>query len=391
MKINKNIFYYYFIVFLLLINLISGGVIPLGQDQSKDIIKISLLVINILVIPVLGIKKCDFKVLAIYFSIVFFTLVASFLRTREFMYALEKLDAILLSVPFSALIILGLYNKIGLVKFLKILVKVGFLLLVATFFYKIMFGFWDRNTRFFLNGANVFGWLMGLYFLASIYIFSVSRLKLFLLFSFFFLLGIFWSESKGALLSSLLCVLMIVFTQFENRKFKTLMFSLIGLFIIFNQFMQDYIQSHYPGSRLLAIFRIFNGDLQESDQGSIGVRSELLSEATNFFIANPIFGIGLGNFKAYSIYGFDYPHNAHVEIFAENGIFLGIVYLIFISYGLVVSRGFLKIIIIYFLAVCTFSGDLGYLRFAFVFILLSVCINNQLKYNNRGINQSIGL
>lgn len=391
MKINKNIFYYYFIVFLLLINLISGGVIPLGQDQAKDITKISLLVMNILFIPMLGIKKFDFNVLAIYFFIAFFTLVASFLRTKEFMYAIEKLDAILLSVPFSALIVLGLYNKIGLIEFLKILVKVGFILLIATFFYKIMFGFWDRNTRFFLNGANVFGWLMGLYFLASIYIFSISRLKLFLFFSIFFLLGIFWSESKGALLSSLLCVLMIIFLQFEGRKFKTLLFSLIGLIIIFNQFIQDYIQNSYPGSRLLAIFRIFNGDLQESDQGSIGVRNEMLSEAINFFIDNPIFGIGLGNFKTYSIFGFDYPHNAHVEIFAENGIFLGIIYLIFISYGLAVSRGFLKIIIIYFLVVCTFSGDLSYLRFSFVFILLSICINNQLKYNSRRIKKSIGL
>ncbi|MEK6265289.1 MAG: O-antigen ligase family protein, partial [Clostridium sp.] len=380
MKINKNIFYYYFIAFLLLINLISGGVVPLGQDQSKDIVKMSLLIINILVIPMLGIKKCDFKVLTIYFCIAFFTLIASSLRTKELMYTIEKLDAILLGVPFSVLIILGLYNKIGLIELLKILVKVGFLLLLATFFYKLMFGFWDRNTRFFLNGANVFGWLMGLYFLASIYIYSIHRLKLFLFFSFFFLLGIFWSESKGTLLSSLLCVLMIVFTQFEGRKTKTLVFSIISLFIFFNQFMQEYIQSHYPGSRLLAIFRIFNGELQESDQGSIGVRSELFSEATNFFIDNPIFGIGLGNFKAYSISGFDYPHNAHIEIFAENGIFLGILYLVFLSYALSVSRGFLRIIIIYFLMVCTFSGDLGYLRFAFVFMLLSICIKNQLKY-----------
>lgn len=391
MKINKNTFYYYFITFLLLINLISGGVVPLGQDQSKDIIKMSLLVTNILVIPILGIKKYDFKILMIYFSITFFTLVASSLRTKEFMYAIEKLDAILFSVPFSVLIALGLYNRIGLTDFIKVLVKVGFLLLVATLFYKIMFGFWDRNTRFFLNGANVFGWLMGLYFLASLYIFSVNRLKIFLFFSFFFLLGIFWSESKGALLSCLLCVLMIIFTQFRGRKIKVLVLSLIGFFIIFNQFVQDYIQNHYPGSRLLAIFRIFNGELQESDQGSVGVRSELLSEAINFFIANPIFGIGLGNFKAYSTFSFDYPHNAHVEIFAENGIFLGILYLIFISYGLTVSHGFLKIIIIYFLAVCTFSGDLGYLRFAFVFILLGVCINSRLKYNSRRINQSIGL
>ena len=391
MKISKNIFYYYFIAFLLLINLISGGIIPLGEDQSKDMVKMSLLVINILVIPMLGIKKHDFKILVIYFSITFFTLVASSLRTKEFMYTIEKLDAILLSVPFSALIILGLYNKIGLIELVKVLVKVGFLLLIATFFYKIIFGFWDRNTRFFLNGANVFGWLMGLYFLASIYIFSISRSKLFLFFSFFFLLGIFWSESKGALLSSLLCVLMIIFTQFEGRKVKILVFSFIGLFIIFNKFMQDYIQSHYSGSRLLAIFRIFNGELQESDQGSIGVRSELFSEATNFFIDNPIFGIGLGNFKAYSISGFDYPHNAHIEIFAENGIFLGILYLIFVSYALSVSREFLKIIIIYFLMVCTFSGDLGYLRFAFVFMLLSICIKNQLKSNNYRTNQSIGL
>ena len=82
MKINKNIFYYYFIAFLLLINLISGGVVPLGQDQSKDIVKMSLLIINILVIPMLGIKKCDFKVLTIYFCIAFFTLIASSLRTK---------------------------------------------------------------------------------------------------------------------------------------------------------------------------------------------------------------------------------------------------------------------------------------------------------------------
>ncbi|ONG38529.1 hypothetical protein BKE30_12300 [Alkanindiges hydrocarboniclasticus] len=143
----------------------------------------------------------------------------------------------------------------------------------------------------------------------------------------------------------------------------------------------------------MAIFRVFGGDLEETDQGSIGTRSDLFLEAYSFFLKNPISGIGLGNFKAYSVYGFDYPHNAHLEVFTENGLFIGIIYLLFIAYGLFISKSFLRIIIFYFLLVCTFSGDLGYLRFAFIFILLSICINKEskkddFKYSQKYLHKS---
>lgn len=389
MRIRKKITYQYMIVFLFLINLIAGGVIPLGEEPSKDLIKLSLSIINIVAVFFLGIKIKDSNIIFFYFFIAFILFIPSLLRTEELIYAIGKLDAILLSVPFSTIILLSLYNKIGLSETVRLIVKSGFLLLILTVIYKLKFGFWDRNTRYFLNGANVFGWLMGFYFLSSIHIFSLKKSKVYFFLALCFFLGVLWSESKGSLLSSILCFLIIIVTQFETTKIKLFIFSVIGFFIFFKQETQSYLQDYFPDSRLLAVFRIFSGDLQESDEGSVGIRSDLLTEATSFFIDQPITGIGLGNFKAYSIHGFDYPHNGHIEVFSENGLIVGIVYLAFILYGVVISKGFLRIVIIYFLIVCSFSGDLSYLRFSFVFILLASCIHNKLKDSNFKHNSQI--
>ena len=379
MKVSKKSIYLHLLVLLFTMNLIAGGVLPLGQESSKDLIKISLLIINTVSILFLGIKTKYFKIVFLYFTATMMLLITSFLRTEEILYAVEKIDAILFSVPFSVLIFVGLYDRVKISIILSMIVKIGFTILILTIFYKLLFGFWDRNVRFFLNGANVFGWLMGFYFLSSVYLFKIYNSKFYVFLSLLFLMSVFWSESKGALLSSAFCFFIVLIFQIKSIKIKSISLVLITAFLIFNEYIQGYIQGYFPNSRLLAVFRIFNGSLQASDQGSIGERSILLKEAAKLFMENPIFGIGLGNFKFLSVSDFNYPHNAHIEIFTENGIIVGFLYIIFISYGLIISKGFFKVVVLYFLIVCTFSGDLGYLRFAFVFILSSICINNNIK------------
>lgn len=379
MILNIKKFNYSLLGFLLLLNIIAGGILPLFQENSKDIVKIIVLFLDILIIYMKGIKLNEGKILIGYFLCISIILLPSLIRTLDIIYAFEKIDGIVLCVSFSSLLLFVLYRELGSRELIENIIFCGTVLLILTIVYKLFFGFWDRNTRFFLNGANVFGWLMGFYTFISLYSnhYLKSSKRIFLCITFF--LAVLWSQSKGALISTLLCSFLVLIVCYKSYKVRLFIISCFSIFIVFVQSIQSFLLTYFPESRLLAIFRIFNGDLGEADQGSVGARSELVHEAINFFLQSPILGIGLGNFKTFSIYGFDYPHNAHLEIFTENGIIVGIIYLIFIILAMYVSQPIFRIIILYFLLVTTFSGDLGYLRFAFLAILFSIYLNNNAK------------
>ena len=118
------------------------------------------------------------------------------------------------------------------------------------------------------------------------------------------------------------------------------------------------------------LLRLLTQRLSSEDQGSIGVRFEMYSVSWQLFFNNPLFGVGLGNWHEFS--GFDnhlYPHNVLLEILAEGGLFLFLVFFTTFVYIFKNTSEVGRYILILCLLLTSFSGDLSYLRFLLVFPL----------------------
>ena len=163
-------------------------------------------------------------------------------------------------------------------------------------------------------------------------------------------MALVWTESKGAILAFLIGLAIYCVLRF-HRKYKLLIALVIGG-IVFYFTLADQLVELLEDSRLSAILRIVGGELNQSDEGSVGSRVVLIDKAMQDFSSHIFMGIGLAN---YSFNEFVYPHNQHLEIFAEMGVVVGFIHVIF------VLLSFWR---------ASFSGDVSYLRFLYAFCLV---------------------
>ena len=63
----------------------------------------------------------------------------------------------------------------------------------------------------------------------------------------------------------------------------------------------------------------------ESTEGSWTVRLDLVLDALKVFIRNPVFGVGLNNYRLYSAYAM-YSHNTYAEVLACTGMIGGVIF-----------------------------------------------------------------
>ncbi|MNL28729.1 hypothetical protein D3C87_1503870 [compost metagenome] len=139
----------------------------------------------------------------------------------------------------------------------------------------------------------------------------------------------------------------------------------VGSYLLFSEFFDEVLSN----SRFAALERLFTSNLTAVDEGSVGARSVLLEEALRGFWENPLFGIGLGGFS----YGeYVYPHNQHLEILAELGIFVALLHFAFVLFSFIRSDLIYRTLIIFFATAASFSGDSSYLRFLYAFCLLGL-------------------
>lgn len=373
-------------VFFMALN--SGGAYFLTGEYAKDAAKFLVLFTVIIIFWM----NRDFKVinhfLAIYFFVVLTLCVSRIFDSANLGYAIEKIDAITFGVlvPFSVFLISC--KKFGIEKTILNFLKVGVLIVFLTFLFKLKFGFFDRNGRFLFNGANVFGWLSGCWTITACFLYGKTKKLLLLFLGLVFFSCVIWSGSKGALISTLFCVFFMTYLRdFSFKKYLSLSVITIFLYLTYNDFV-NLLNEHVPNSRLLAIFRILQGTTEEVDAGSVDIRRELVKDAINALAQHPVTGIGLGNFDQYSFLGFFYPHNAHLEVFTEMGSLIGISYLLFIGYCIFRAQFYFSIVGVFFLIASTFSGDISYLRFAFVFLLIGVSLR-RFEFSQRNYSSEI--
>ena len=169
--------------------ILAVGGIGLGQDVEVfrvAIMPVWLLAFLLLLISIYsGYLKLPIELVIFYFLICCYLLI-QVLRSHYYDIALVKIDGFIISGTLVyALWRYGL-AKYGDVFIDKIIITTLFFLLL-TVFYKFYAGFWDRGVRFFINGPNVYGWMLGLASVLSIYRYLESSNKLYLFpFLFFF-------------------------------------------------------------------------------------------------------------------------------------------------------------------------------------------------------------
>lgn len=364
---NKDI-KFVFLISSLYLSVVFAGILP--QEAlvlEKNLGRIFCFFVLLYVVIFNRVKKINYFVLFKILVVCLFFIFISLFRSENLSYAVEKIDAFIFSTILFVLIWGSIYRSYGNRAVLDGLLNFSLFILFLTVVYKYNYGFFDREVRFFLNGPIVFGWLMGMSLIVSIYIWNATLEKKYIIYSFLYFLAILWSQSKGPLLAVLFSVTPIAFkiikNNFLHNPLRILLISIVLLATVI------FVGEYFSSSRLGAIFRIITNETEQSDSGSVGIRVLLIQHAINLFLENPILGIGIGNFKFDDLY---YPHNQHVEVFTELGLFAGVINLFFLIISFLKSKGLFKSLIFYFFVVSCFSGDIGYLRFVYSFAIIGL-------------------
>lgn len=359
-----------FFAFLFVIILAIGSFIPYSWDDSLTIYTKSFVLFLFLFACFLR-KIFVTKTIVFYLVIVFLIFFISSLKSLDLYYAIEKLIGVTLVVYGLYYVFIHLLNDLGIPKALALIIKHALLILVMTLIYKFIFGFWDRNVRFFLNGPIVFAWLMGVYALISLHLAIKERNIFYYIIFFIFGLSVFWTESKGAILAFIISSAYYCFSS-SGKFIKSLLLAIPLILYSTWNIIITFLEEITDGSRLSAFVRILKNDTNSVDAGSIDSRHDMLIESLNMINDNLIFGIGLGSYKILTVNGFPYPHNIHLEVFLECGLIPGIIYIIFIVYAFSVSKPLFQCLILFFIVASSFSGDITYLRFLILFLIIGL-------------------
>lgn len=281
----------------------------------------------------------------------------------------------LTSLVFTSFIVFLLFNtvveKYGEKELARVLVIFLALDLLVAVVYKALFGFFDRQVMFFLNGPIVFGRVMSVGLILSLYVFR-GFFRIVAAFAFF--AAIVWTESKGPILAATLTLLAMGWLSSGRRGRLAVLFACFAVVITVVLVAQYYQISAKQVGRLAILLNVLSGDttlpmLVESDTG----RTNLWGASVKMIFAYP-FGVGLGGWAYFADTSLTnpYPHNLFLELWCEGGIVLGTLALLPLLLFFAVRRN-----MFWFVALCLFlaqlvSGNIGDARQMYVFALLAI-------------------
>lgn len=123
--------------------------------------------------------------------------------------------------------------------------------------------------------------------------------------------------SRGGFIGLIAAALLMAWKFGRRNRFGVLALTAVALllFLVFA-----------PGSYGTRIFSIFDSGLDAS--GSHSARNELLTRSVIVTLANPVFGVGIGNFPIVGIRNL-VSHNAFTQVGAEMGIAAMMIYTLF--------------------------------------------------------------
>jgi hypothetical protein len=280
-------------------------------------------------------------------------------------YLFDKIQGGILAATAASFAISSCYLRYGIQRTHKAFGLVATVILILTIIYKLNAGFFDRGVRYLINGPIVFGWITGLVCIIQFQTYAKTKSPKYLLLGILFFISVLWTQSKGPLIALLLTFAYACTPIIFRNPYRSLLIIGTGVLIVFLNF--KVIDSFLSETRFSVITRILSGQLQDSDEGSVGVRGELFDRAISQIEAHPVAGIGLGEFEHL---GFKYPHNQHLEIATEIGLPAFFLHISFIAFCLFFSNRQFRSYVLFFFIAGLFSGDISYLRFLYTFALL---------------------
>jgi O-antigen ligase len=319
------------------------------------------------------------NVLKYYFPLMMYYGLSS-ISTENIEMLYRKLEGSFLITLIMGLVISKNLEKMGEVKFFKIYIYVVMAILLITVFYKVNYGFFDRDTRFFLNGPIVFSWLMCFSAMGIIYYVVEGVLpERYVIFVLFLIGAALWSASKGPILALVIVTIKILMgsNNIRNKIRYILLLFAAGL-VMWYLIPESFVE------RLDGLTRLNSTDTESVDFGSIGIRYLMWESAWNIFLNNFFIGVGPTNWITNSEYGeLLYPHNLILEILSEIGILGAILFAISIVWIWRDTSEFGKLTIIFFIICSSFSGDFSYLRMVMGFAIGYAIFNSKIKENKK--------
>ncbi len=282
------------------------------------------------------------------------------LRAQDVELFVNRIEGAFVITVIAAALSMAFIRHYGEAMFQRRFIEVAAIILILTFFYKLQFGFFDRQTRFFLNGPIVFSWLMC--YSAVLVFLLVGNHDRSMRVAWFlpvFILAALWSASKGPILALMLTCAKIYVDRplsLHYLKLGAIVAGLLALLFI--------IMPVEETNRLLALARLFDGSMSsDEDYASVGIRADMWISAYDIFMEYPLFGVGATNWQFHSIFGdLLYPHNLWLELAAETGL-VGVA-VFAATIGLIWWRTsyFGRLTILFFLVCSSVSGDMSYIR-----------------------------
>lgn len=142
------------------------------------------------------------------------------------------------------------------------------------------------------------------------------------------------SFSRGGFLSFVFLILVLLFIERRNRIMLGIgiVLTVVGLLVV-------------PPSYYIRIGSIFNALSESGDDYPVYTRLQTIKSAIELGIRNPVFGVGLENFKARTVVFTTFNltvHNAFLQVFTELGVLAFGLFIAVISYNIRVIRDLMR-------------------------------------------------
>lgn len=170
--------------------------------------------------------------------------------------------------------------------------------------------------------ANDIGIMTSIGILIAIMLFrDTNRLmKLLLIFSIPFLLYLdIMAASRKAILMLVICLCGMRILNNPTKIVKNILFITVGVCLTMYLIFEVPFFYELIGWRMEGMVALLRGEPTVADSSSI-TRAMMLNSAMQTFYDNPIFGVGMNNFRFFNIVRVTYAHNNFVEIAADLGI-----------------------------------------------------------------------
>lgn len=170
--------------------------------------------------------------------------------------------------------------------------------------------------------ANDIGIMASIGILIAVMLFrDTNRLmKLLLIFSIPFLLYLdIMAASRKAILMLVICLCGMRILNNPTKVVKNMLFITVGVCLTMYLIFEVPFFYELIGWRMEGMVALLRGEPTVADSSSI-TRAMMLNSAMQTFYDNPIFGVGMNNFRFFNIVRVTYAHNNFAEIAADLGI-----------------------------------------------------------------------